>query len=31
MSKNNFIKSKNYDWDDIFKNYMKEYKNLLKF
>ena len=30
ISKNNFNKSKNYDWDDIYREYMKEYKQLLK-
>ena len=30
ISKNNFKKSKNYDWDDICKEYMKEYKELVK-
>jgi glycosyltransferase involved in cell wall biosynthesis len=30
ISKNNFKKSKNYDWDDIYKEYMEEYKQLLK-
>ena len=30
ISGNNFKKSKNYDWDSIYKRYMEEYKNLLK-
>jgi glycosyltransferase involved in cell wall biosynthesis len=30
ISENNFKKSKNYDWDDIYKEYMEEYKQLLK-
>ncbi len=30
ISENNLKKSKNYDWDDIYKRYMKEYKKLLK-
>jgi len=30
ISENNFKKSKNYDWDDIYKKYMNEYKKLLK-
>lgn len=30
ISKNNFKKSKNFDWDDIYKKYMKEYEELLK-
>jgi len=30
ISENNFKKSKNYDWDDIYKEYMKEYQELLK-
>ena len=30
ISKNNFKKSKNYDWDDIYKEYMREYQELLK-
>jgi glycosyltransferase involved in cell wall biosynthesis len=30
ISENNFKKSKNYDWDDISKEYMKEYKQLIK-
>ncbi len=29
MSKNNFKKALQYDWDLIYKSYMKEYKNLL--
>jgi glycosyltransferase involved in cell wall biosynthesis len=29
ISANNFKKSKNYDWDDIYKKYMEEYKKLL--
>ncbi len=28
MSKNNMEKSKNYDWNDIYREYMKEYKQL---
>lgn len=30
MSKNNLKKSKNYDWDGIYKRYMGEYEALLK-
>ncbi len=30
ISKNNFNKSKNFDWDIIYKRYMEEYKKLLK-
>ena len=30
MSKNNIEKSKNYDWDLIYKKYMKEYEELLE-
>jgi len=30
ISKKNFTKSKNYDWDDIYKKYMGEYEKLLK-
>lgn len=30
ISQNNFKKSKNYNWDDIYKEYMKEYKNILE-
>ncbi len=30
MSKNNFAKAKQYDWDFIAKRYMEEYKKLLK-
>ncbi len=30
ISKANFNKSKNYDWDDIYKKYMGEYKKLLE-
>jgi glycosyltransferase involved in cell wall biosynthesis len=30
ISENNFKKSKNYDWDDIYKEYMKEYNHLLE-
>lgn len=30
ISENNLKKSKNYDWDDIYKKYMQEYKKLLK-
>lgn len=30
ISANNFKKSKDYDWDDIYKKYMEEYKKLLK-
>ncbi len=29
FSKNNFEKSKDFDWDTIYKRYMKEYKQLL--
>ncbi|MEK6827152.1 MAG: glycosyltransferase family 4 protein, partial [Nanoarchaeota archaeon] len=29
ISENNFKKSKNYNWDDIYKKYMNEYKKLL--
>ncbi|MBS3088786.1 glycosyltransferase family 4 protein [Candidatus Pacearchaeota archaeon] len=29
ISKNNFQKSLNYDWDNIYKKYMEEYKKLL--
>jgi len=31
ISENNFKKSKNYDWDHIHKQYMREYKELLSF
>ncbi len=30
ISKNNIKKSKGYDWDDIYKKYMREYEKLLK-
>ena len=30
IAENNFKKSKDYDWDDIYKEYMKEYQNLLE-
>lgn len=30
ISRNNTIKSKNYDWDLIYQRYMKEYKQLVK-
>jgi len=29
MSKNNFIKAKKFDWDNIYKRYMKEYEEVL--
>ena len=29
ISKNNFKKAKNFDWDIIYERYMKEYKKLL--
>ncbi|MCL5018370.1 MAG: glycosyltransferase family 4 protein [Candidatus Pacearchaeota archaeon] len=29
MSENNFKKSKNYDWDDIYRKYMREYDILI--
>lgn len=29
ISENNFKKSRNFDWDDIYKKYMKEYEELL--
>jgi len=30
ISKNNFKKAQEYDWDIIYKKYMQEYKYLLK-
>jgi len=30
ISKNNYKKSKNYDWDIIYKRYMEEYEELIK-
>jgi glycosyltransferase involved in cell wall biosynthesis len=30
ISRANYEKAKNYQWDDIYKRYMQEYKNLLK-
>jgi len=30
ISKNNFKKAKQYDWDAIYQEYMKEYRKLLK-
>ena len=30
IAKNNIQKSRKFDWDDIYKKYMKEYENLLK-
>ena len=30
ISKNNLKKSKNYSWDDIYKNYMEEYRKIIR-
>lgn len=30
ISKDNMVKSRDYDWDDIYKRYMEEYKKLIR-